>query len=64
MNERPIRRFEFGDAIGTWYPPDVASLDGAAVVVWSDSTAAPDQDQNTQDVYLRRMVPAGGDLPP
>lgn len=64
VNERPIRRFEFGDAIGTWYPPDVASLDSAAVVVWSDSTAAPDQDQNTQDVYLRRMVPAGGDLPP
>ncbi|MGH9277178.1 MAG: sialidase family protein [Acidimicrobiales bacterium] len=64
VNERPIRRYEFGAAIGTWYPPDIASIDSAAVIVWSDSMAAPDQDQNTQDVLLRRMLPPGGELPP
>ena len=64
INDAPIRRFEFNKAIGDWYPPDVTSLDDAAVVAWSDSRNAPDQNANTQDVYLRRMIPAGGELPP
>ena len=63
-NDTPIRRFAYNNAIGTWYPPDVTSLDDAAVIVWSDSRNAPDQDANTQDVYLRRMLPAGSDIPP
>jgi hypothetical protein len=66
VNDTPIRRYAYNNAIGNWYPPDVASLDGAALVTWSDSRNAPDQDANTQDVFLRRMLPAGvdGDLPP
>jgi hypothetical protein len=64
VNDSPIRRFEFNNAIGNWYPPDVTSLDDEAVVAWSDSKNAQDQNANTQDVYLRRMLPAGGDIPP
>ena len=64
VNEQPIRRFEFNRAIGTWYPPDVTSVDDAAWVVWSDSKNSQDQDENTQDIYLRRMVPAGAEIPP
>lgn len=64
VNERPIRRFPFAAAIGDWYPPDVTSTDAAAVVVWSDTTNAADQDQNVQDVFLRRMSLSGDELPP
>lgn len=64
VNEQPIRRFEFNRAIGDWYAPDVASRDDGAWVVWSDSRLAPAQDENTQDVFLRRMVPVTADLPP
>ena len=64
VNEQPIRRFEYNRAIGTWYPPDVASMDDAAWVVWSDSKNSQDQDENTQDVFLRRMTPIGSDIPP
>ena len=64
VNEQPIRRFEFNRAIGTWYPPDVTSLDDSAWVVWSDSKNSQEQDENTQDIYLRRMVPVGSDVPP
>jgi hypothetical protein len=67
VNDRPIRRFDFARAIGNWYPPDVASTDDAALVVWSDTRNFPDQIASTQDVFLRRMLPAGGedgDLPP
>src|SRR5207253_2361809 len=53
----------FNDAIGTWYPPDVVSTDDAAWVVWSD-TRGGDQSKTYQDVYLRRMLPAGSDIPP
>jgi len=64
VNDTPIRRFAYNQAIGTWYPPDVTSLDDAAYIAWSDSRNAPNQDANTQDVYLRRMLPAGSDIPP
>ncbi len=64
VNEKPIRRFEFAAAIGNWYAPDVASTDAAAYVVWSDTGNAPDQDQNVQDTFLRRMALAGDLLPP
>ncbi len=64
VNETPVRRYAYNNAIGDWYPPDVTSLDGAAVVAWSDSRFAPDQDANTQDVFVRRMLPPGGDIPP
>ncbi|MGH9224785.1 MAG: sialidase family protein [Acidimicrobiales bacterium] len=64
VNEQPIRRFEYNRAIGTWYPPDVFSLDDSAWVAWSDSKNAQAQDENTQDVFLRRMVPIGSDIPP
>jgi len=64
VNESPIRRFEFNRAIGIWYPPDVASVDSGAWVAWSDSKNSQEQDENTQDVYLRRMVPVGADVPP
>lgn len=64
VNERPIRRFPFAAAIGDWYPPDITSTDTAAVIVWSDTTNAADQDQNVQDVFLRRMSLSGDELPP
>lgn len=64
VNDEPIKRYEFNRAIGDWYGPDVVSLDDAAYVVWSDSKNAPKQDENTQDVFLRRMIPAGAELPP
>lgn len=64
VNDAPIQRFEFNHAIGTWYPPALTSLDDAAVVVWSDTKNQQKQDQSTQDVYLRRMLPAGSDVPP
>ena len=64
VNERPVRRYPFAAAIGDWYPPDVASTDAAALVVWSDTTNAADQDQNVQDVFLRRMSLSGDELPP
>lgn len=64
VNDRPIRRYQFAANIGDWYPPDVASTNSAAVVVWSDTTNAPDQDQNAQDVLLRRMSLSGDELPP
>lgn len=64
VNDTPIRRFAFNNAVGDWYPPDVTSLDDEAVVAWSDSKNEPDQNANTQDVFLRRMIPAGGELPP
>ena len=65
VNDAPIRRTKYTEAIGDWYPPDVASTDEAALVVWSDTKNA-DQIGNTQDVLLRRMLPAGSgaDLPP
>jgi len=64
VNERPIQRFPFNNAIGTWYPPDVTSLNTAAYVVWSDTSSYRDQDQNVQEVFLRRMLPAGAEIPP
>jgi hypothetical protein len=63
VNDSPIRRTKFTEAIGNWYPPDVASTDQAALVTWSDTKNA-DQISNTQDVMLRRMLPSGGELPP
>jgi hypothetical protein len=66
VNDKPIQRFNpgFNDAIGTWYPPAVASLDDAAYVAWSDTQDAVKQNANAQDVFLRRMLPAGSDIPP
>lgn len=64
VNDRPIQRFAYNNAIGTWYPPDVTSLDDAAVIVWSDTQNTRDQNVNAQDTYLRRMLPPGGDIPP
>jgi hypothetical protein len=64
VNDKPIQRFNYNAAIGTWYPPDVFSIDTAAVVVWSDTTNTRDQNRDAQEVFLRRMLPAGGDIPP
>lgn len=63
VNEGTIKRFQYAAAIGNWYPPDVASADDAAIIVWSD-TKNTDQISNTQDVFLRRMVLTGPDAPP
>jgi hypothetical protein len=66
VNEQPIQRFAYNNAVGTWYPPDVFSLDGAAVIGWSDTKNTRDQNLNAQDVFVRRMLPpgAGTELPP
>ena len=63
VNDAPIRRTKYTEAIGDWYPPDVASTDEAALVTWSDTKNA-DQISNTQDVLLRRMLPTGSGPPP
>lgn len=66
VNDQPIQRFAYNNAVGTWYPPDVVSLDDAAVIAWSDTKNTRDQNLNAQDIFLRRMLPpgAGTDLPP
>jgi hypothetical protein len=63
VNDSPIQRTKYTEAIGNWYPPDVASTDDAAFVAWSDTKNA-DQVSNTQDVLLRRMQPTGAGPPP
>ena len=63
VNDAPISRTKYTEAIGNWYPPDVASVDDAALVTWSDTRNA-DQISNTQDVLLRRMLPPGAEPPP
>jgi len=64
VNEQPIQRFAYNNAVGTWYPPDVYSLDTAAVIAWSDTKNTRDQNLNAQDVFVRRMIPAASDIPP
>lgn len=41
--------------VGNQYPPEVASLDGAAYVVWSDTAAATKQTE-TEDVEMRELL--------
>ncbi len=64
VNDQLIERYAFHNAIGTWYPPDVFSLDTAAVITWSDTRNAREQNRDAQEVLLRRMIPAGADIPP
>jgi hypothetical protein len=63
VNDSPIKRYQYATNIGNWYSPDVVSVENAAIVVWSDTKNA-DQIANTQDVLMRRMLPAGGEEDP
>lgn len=53
------RNVGYGEEIGTWYPPGLASAADSAVVAWSDTRDAEPL-TNTQDIYMRTMVPRGG----
>ncbi|MDQ6726227.1 MAG: glycoside hydrolase [Actinomycetota bacterium] len=70
VNDMPIDRTKgySGPAgslgqVGNHYPPTVASIDGAAFVVWSD-TVNGDARTNSQDTMLRRMPVTSAAPPP